>query len=96
MAAEQPDPPSLEQVSKDLDALKRSRETRGEEEAKLTPSGDSAKGAVNFLTATAVMSLLGFAVDHFAHTLPWGILIGLLLGVAIGAKLMLDNVAGSK
>jgi len=31
-----------------------------------------------------VGALLGYGVDHFLHTSPWGILIGLMLGFAAG------------
>jgi ATP synthase protein I len=37
-----------------------------------------------FGAAILVGSLLGFAIDHFAHTDPWGLVIGLGLGFAAG------------
>lgn len=31
-----------------------------------------------------VGGLLGYGIDYFLHTTPWGLLIGLLLGAAAG------------
>jgi ATP synthase protein I len=37
-----------------------------------------------FGAAILVGSLIGFAIDHFLHTQPWGLVIGLGLGFAAG------------
>jgi ATP synthase protein I len=37
-----------------------------------------------FGAGVIVGALLGYGVDHFLHTSPWGILIGLMLGFAAG------------
>lgn len=52
--------------------------------------GDAAKAAIDFASATAVGSGLGFGFDRWQNTLPWGLLIGLLIGVAAGTKMMLQ------
>lgn len=52
-------------------------------------SGDAAKAAIDFASATAVGSGIGFVFDRWQDTLPWGLLIGLLIGVAAGTKMML-------
>ena len=51
-------------------------------------SGDAARAAIDFASATAVGSLLGYGFDAWQHTLPWGLLTGLLVGTAAGVKLM--------
>lgn len=37
-----------------------------------------------FGAAVLVGALLGFGGDHFLHTSPWGLMIGLVLGFAAG------------
>ena len=51
-------------------------------------SGDAARAAIDFASATAVGSVLGYGFDMWQHTLPWGLLVGLLIGTAAGIKLM--------
>ena len=51
--------------------------------------GDAARAAIDFASATAVGSLLGYGLDAWQHTSPWGLLGGLLLGTAAGVKMML-------
>ena len=57
-------------------------------EAKLP--GNAARAAIDFASATAVGSLLGYGFDRWQGTLPWGLLVGLLIGTAAGVKLMLQ------
>ena len=83
-------PPSLESLNKQLDAVK-----------KLMPnsvpttkrSGEAAKAAIDFASATAVGIVLGYALDVWQNTSPWGLLMGLFIGCAAGLKLMLQEVA---
>jgi ATP synthase protein I len=82
-----PEKPSLESLNKQLDALKKSQ---GSEEKKLAPTGDAAKAAIDFASASAVGALLGYGSDHYFGTSPWGIIVGLLLGVLAGVKMMLE------
>jgi len=37
-----------------------------------------------FGAGVIVGGLLGYGIDYFLHTTPWGLLIGLLLGAAAG------------
>lgn len=53
------------------------------------PRGDAARAAIDFASATTVGTVLGFGLDHWQHTSPWGLLGGLLLGTAAGVKQML-------
>jgi ATP synthase protein I len=50
--------------------------------------GDAARAAIDFASATAVGTLLGYGFDRWLQTLPWGLLVGLLIGTATGMKLM--------
>ena len=56
-----------------------------------TPSHEEASAASlalrfggEFGAAILVGALIGFAIDHFLHTDPWGLVIGLGLGFAAG------------
>lgn len=60
-------------------------------EAKLP--GDAARGAIDFASATAVGSVLGYGFDRWQETLPWGLLVGLLIGTAAGIKLLFAEEA---
>ena len=53
-------------------------------------SGDAAKAAVDFGSSVAVGTLIGYGFDRWLDTLPWGLLVGLLIGTAAGVKLMLQ------
>jgi ATP synthase protein I len=80
-----PEKPSLQSLNKQLDDLKK---TQVSEEENLAPSSDAARAAIDFTSACAVGVLLGYGVDHYAETSPWGILIGLGVGVVTGVYLM--------
>jgi F0F1-type ATP synthase assembly protein I len=80
-----PEKPSLESLNKHLDALKKTRHTH---EGKQAPLGDAAKAAINFASASAVGVLLGLGADRYFETSPWGIVIGLCVGVTTGVYLM--------
>lgn len=44
------------------------------------------KYASEFSAATMVGAFLGYGIDHFAKTAPWGLLIGLGLGFCAGVR----------
>lgn len=81
--------PSLDTLNKHLEALKKTQAS----ETKSAPTGDAARAAIDFASATAVGSLLGYAVDQWQGWSPWGLLTGLALGCASGLKLMLHAEA---
>ena len=56
-------------------------------------SGDAARAAIDFASASAVGSLLGYGFDRWQGTLPWGLIIGLMIGTAAGVKLMFQAEA---
>lgn len=83
-------PTTLETLNAHLiEAKKLQPETK--RDAKLP--GDSARAAIDFASATAVGSVLGYGLDAWLNTLPWGLLVGLLIGTAAGLKLMLAEEA---
>jgi F0F1-type ATP synthase assembly protein I len=85
------DPQKIESISKNLEALKASR---GSEKTTLAkPSSAASKAAVDFFSATAVCSLLGYGVDYLLNSSPWGLIIGLLAGTGVGAKLMMNAMS---
>lgn len=80
----------LESLDQQLDAV-RKLQPKATPEVKLP--GDAAKSAIDFASATAVGTLLGFGFDRWQDTMPWGLLVGLLIGTAAGLKLMFDEEA---
>lgn len=83
-------PAALEAITKDMESLKATRESNKRE--RHAPSNGAARAAVDFLSAMAVCSIIGFGIDYWLNTSPLGLLIGLLAGAALGAKLMLNDV----
>jgi F0F1-type ATP synthase assembly protein I len=83
-------PPSLESLNQQLDAVKKLA-PESTPNAKLP--GDAARSAIDFASATAVGTVLGYGFDVWQETLPWGLLVGLLIGTAAGLKLMFQNEA---
>lgn len=80
--------PSLAALSLKIKAAKDAHETV-EKEPK-TLSGDAARIAIDFASATAVGCALGYGFDYWQDTGPWGMIVGLFIGCAAGAKLMLE------
>jgi F0F1-type ATP synthase assembly protein I len=83
-------PASLETLNKHLAEVKQFNPESTQ--PKKLP-GDAARSAIDFASATAVGSILGYAFDAWQDTMPWGLLAGLFLGVATGMKLMFQNEA---
>src|SRR6218665_3901859 len=83
---------SLEDRLKRLDAeLASRRKDDGAEAAAEQRASDSRKGyavamklSSEFVAAVIVGALLGYLLDHFAGTGPWGMIIFLLLGFCAG------------
>lgn len=87
---EEKQPITLETLSQRLDDVKKLH-TKTEAPAKLP--GDAARAAIDFASATAVGSVLGYGLDAWQNTTPWGLLGGLLIGTAAGLKLMFAEEA---
>jgi F0F1-type ATP synthase assembly protein I len=82
--------PTLETLTKQLEAVKKLK-PEAVPEAKLP--GDAARAAIDFASATAVGILLGYGVDAWQETSPWGLLVGLLIGSTAGLRLMFQEEA---
>ncbi len=83
-------PPSLETLEQHLAEVKKlAPEVTSEKKL----PGDAARSAIDFASATAVGTVLGYGFDWWQDTLPWGVLVGLLIGTAAGLKLMFDEEA---
>jgi ATP synthase protein I len=42
--------------------------------------------ATEFVGAVLGCAVLGWLIDRFAHTAPWGVIVMLLLGFAVGTR----------
>lgn len=82
-------PPSVESVLQKMESLKQSVK---EDSTPVTPSGDAAKLAIDFASATGVGCLLGYGLDWWLGISPWGLIGGLFVGCAAGAKLMFTQL----
>ncbi|MFZ4541376.1 MAG: AtpZ/AtpI family protein [Rickettsiales bacterium] len=85
-------PVTLEVLNKHLDEVKK-LQPEVNTQAKLP--GDAARAAIDFASATAVGTGLGYGADVWLNTSPWGLLIGLLIGTAAGVTLMFQEEARS-
>lgn len=85
------EPSSLAALSQKIRAAKASQEE--EETPKKPLSGDAARLAIDFASATAVGSALGYGLDLWLNSSPWGMIGGLCIGCAAGTKLMLEAEA---
>ncbi len=82
-------PPSVDSVLQKMEALKA---TVKDESKTHAPTGDAAKLAVDFASATAVGCMLGYGLDWWLGLSPWGLIGGLFVGVGAGAKLMFNQM----
>jgi ATP synthase protein I len=85
---------SLDALNAQLEAMKKIAPDKSLPATK--GNGDAAKAAIDFASATAVGCGLGFGVDYWQHTSPWGILVGLLIGCAAGVKLLFQDEARTR
>ena len=89
------EPSAQEPIAEDarIDALERRLKAAKErEEERTRPSGGSAATDANYRLGSKVLSeliggigggaLIGWVIDHFAGTSPWGLLVMLFLGIA--------------
>jgi F0F1-type ATP synthase assembly protein I len=90
-------PPDLEQrlsaVNAQLDALKKER---AQSEVKPKRQSDAARAAIDFASASAVGTVLGYGIDHWLGIFPWGMLAGLVIGVGAGFSLIMKAEAAEK
>ena len=79
------DKAALNALSAKLDAV-RSRESQAEAapENDLSGMSQGLKFASEFSAAVLVGAALGYGIDHFTGSSPWGLLAGLFLGLCAG------------
>ena len=78
-------PTDLETLSAKLDAVGRRRQPDPEPAQKSASNmAQGLKYASEFSAAVLVGAALGWAVDRFAGTKPWGLLAGMFLGFCAG------------
>jgi ATP synthase protein I len=49
-----------------------------------TSAGPAAAAAYSLVGAVVLLGAGGYAVDRWLGTAPWGVFVGLLLGIAVG------------
>ena len=83
-------PVTLEVLNQHLEEVRRLKPVA-------TPSaklpGDAARAAIDFASATAAGTGLGYGLDVWLNISPWGMLLGLGLGTAAGVTLMFQGEA---
>jgi ATP synthase protein I len=82
MADEKPPEDALSDLRRRVDAVR--REGASHPPPPQSPASLALRFGGEFGAAVIVGALLGYGVDHFLHTSPWGLLIGLMLGFATG------------
>jgi len=78
-----PDNDALKALSEKLEATKKSHQEPDIQREK-SGMGEGLKYASEFSAAVIVGAFLGYGVDKFAGSAPWGMLFGLLLGFSAG------------
>lgn len=86
-------PVTLEVLNQHLEEVKK---LRPESDANAKPPGDAARAAIDFASASAVGTLLGYGLDVWLNSSPWGLLGGLVIGTAAGVKMMFAEEARAK
>lgn len=81
---------TLETLNQHLEEVKKLQPAS---DARAKSPGDAARAAIDFASATATGTLLGYGLDAWQHTSPWGVLGGLLLGTVAGVRMMLQGEA---
>lgn len=81
--ADKQEPPSLEDFAERLDAAQRGT-TDAEAAKRGQAMGQGFRLASELLAAMLVGPGLGWVVDRFAGTSPWGLLAGIFIGFAAG------------
>ena len=93
------EPPAREPIAEDarIDALdQRLKAAREREEDRNRPSAGSSAGDANYRMGSKVLSeliggigggaLIGWVIDRFAGTSPWGLLVMMALGIIVSFR----------
>jgi len=79
----------LQQLSAKIDAMR--QETEQRPDGKNVGENQAVRLVSDFGAAALVGCALGYACDAGLNTAPWGLIVGLFLGVAAGAQRMLQH-----
>ena len=93
------DPTARDPIAEDarVEALeKRLKAAKEREEERNRPSAGSSAGDANYRMGSKVLSeliggigggaLIGWVIDHFAKTSPWGLLVMMFLGIIVSFR----------
>lgn len=91
---------SLEERRKRLNAELAERKAEDAEEAKRDEQSEASRKGMalglkissEFISAVAVGALLGYGIDYYVGTSPWGMIVLLLLGFCAGVLNVLRSV----
>lgn len=86
-------PVTLEVLNQHLEEVKK---LQPKADAHAKPPGDAARAAIDFASASAVGTLLGYGLDVWLDSSPWGLLGGLVIGTAAGVQMMFAEEARAK
>ncbi len=56
----------------------------GSLQASATSAGPAAAAAYTLIGAVVMLGAVGYGIDRWLDTGPWGVVVGLLLGVVVG------------
>ena len=91
MPHDTPDPKDpLQQLSAKIDAMRQESSVR-ESEGKHKGESQALRLVSDFSAATLVGCGIGYGFDAWLASEPWGLIIGLFLGVAAGTRRMLQH-----
>ena len=80
-------PPTNDQHDDDADGEKRAN--RANEDATLASWYRMAGVGIEFIVAVALFAGIGYAIDRWRGSSPWGVLIGAGIGFAVGLRAMI-------
>ena len=93
------EPPARDPIAEDarIDALdERLKAAKEREEQRNRPSVNASAGDANYRMGSKVLSeliggigggaLIGWVIDHFAGTSPWGLLVMMFLGIIVAFR----------
>ncbi|MAR56118.1 MAG: hypothetical protein CMM93_02950 [Rickettsiales bacterium] len=84
--------PSLDELSGQIERLRKQEAKKTDAKAPHSSSYAMRVG-MDLVSGVAVGTAFGYGVDQLAGTLPFGMLIGMLLGLGAGVKLMMETAA---
>lgn len=84
MAEPDPKPDSLSTLRQRVEAARKRGPGKDADQPPVSAASLALRMGGEFGAAVLVGALLGFGLDHFLHTSPWGLMVGLGLGFVTG------------